>query len=121
MALSGGYAISVPFGFGMGFAQRAGRHGGGSLRSNGAEPQRRFQEFVSMAPRFLTDRATDCTGGSTDWTTIGARILAAAAIASAIHARESTRLGPRETLREKQPAANREQTTGRLEAGRLRG
>ncbi len=35
------------------------------------------------------DQATDCTARFTDWTTIGSRILEAALIASAIHARES--------------------------------
>lgn len=44
-----------------------------------------------MDRRSLTDRATDCTLGSTDWTTIGARIQEAALIASAIHARECSR------------------------------
>ena len=34
------------------------------------------------------DQATDCRHESTDWTTIGSRILEAALIASAIHTRE---------------------------------
>lgn len=33
----------------------------------------------------LKHKATDCDSRSTDWTTIGARILEAATIASAIH------------------------------------
>jgi hypothetical protein len=38
--------------------------------------------------RRSTDRATDCIRGSTDWTSIGARILQAASIASAVHLHE---------------------------------
>lgn len=48
-----------------------------------------------MDRRFITDRATDCEVGSTDWTTIGARILDAALIASAMHAGECARVGGR--------------------------
>jgi hypothetical protein len=54
-----------------------------------------------------------------DWTTIGARILEAAAIATAIHTRESARLGPREMFSDEVPAADRENSTGRFEIGRL--
>lgn len=57
-----------------------------------------------MERRSLSDRATDCTHGSTDWTTIGARILDAALIASAIHAGEFSRLRPAEEVG---PAMNR--------------
>jgi len=35
------------------------------------------------------DRAKDCELGSTDWTTLGARISEAATIASAIHLQEN--------------------------------
>lgn len=38
-----------------------------------------------------TDQATDCGPESTDWTTIGARILEAALIATAIHQHECAR------------------------------
>ena len=37
------------------------------------------------------DQATDCELGPTDWATIGARILQAAALASAVHLSEGAR------------------------------
>jgi hypothetical protein len=39
--------------------------------------------------RRSNDRATDCDFGSTDWTTLGARIRHVAAIAGAVHRMES--------------------------------
>jgi hypothetical protein len=63
-----------------------------------------------MASR-STDQATDCIQVSTDWTTIGARILKAALIASAIHADECRRNGSGRLVED------REFATDRLEAG----
>lgn len=63
------------------------------------------------------DLATDCEMGSTDWTTIGARILEAALIASAIHARECRRPGDPGSVGFDRPAEDCELVTDRREAG----
>jgi hypothetical protein len=39
-------------------------------------------------------QATECPNGSTDWTTLGARILQVATVAAATHLVERTRVSP---------------------------
>jgi hypothetical protein len=69
-----------------------------------------------MVPRSL-DQATDCEKGSTDWTTIGTRILEAALIASAFHARECRRPAGAGSVANGWPAGDRELVIDRREAG----
>ena len=61
-----------------------------------------------MASRSI-DPATDCIQVSTDWTTIGARILKAALIASAIHAEECRRNEPGHLVEDRDFANDRRQ------------
>ena len=69
-----------------------------------------------MASRSI-DQATDCIQVSTDWTTIGTRILEAALIASAIHAQECRQPSGPGRSGIGGPAEDRELVIDRREAG----
>ncbi len=64
-----------------------------------------------------SDQAKDCRRESTDWTTIGTRILQAALIASAIHAREHGRYPGGDSSGVGEPATDCELYYDRREAG----
>jgi hypothetical protein len=63
------------------------------------------------------DQAKECSQASTDWTTIGARILEAALIASAIHASECRQSTGPSASGFGGPAEDRELFIDRREAG----
>jgi hypothetical protein len=69
-----------------------------------------------MVARSL-DLATDCERESTDWTTIGTRILHAALIASAIHTRECSHRPEMDMTGAGGSATDCELSSDRLEAG----